>query len=155
MEYLQIDKTVEAGAGTHWEHLGKHAAEEIVEEAAKHVAHKVAHHLAPPPLPKKVLQWFYALEDESKGPVDEDELLRLVAQGVIIPSSLVWNKTMAEWAKFADTRLAARAAQGPPPLPPVAKPAVEKVNSAAGVCPSCGHASGPTDRFCPECGSPL
>ncbi len=44
------------------------------------------------------MQWYYAQNNERKGPVEEDEIRRLAASGILQPNDLVWNETMGgEW----------------------------------------------------------
>jgi hypothetical protein len=43
--------------------------------------------------------WFYADGDNRLGPVTEDELKRLVAEGRLRPSDLVWRDGMADWVE--------------------------------------------------------
>lgn len=107
----------------------------------------------PPRKPK--LQWHYALDDETRGPVSEEELLKLVHEGTLGMTSFVWNKTMSEWCKFSETPLAEGIDIAPPPLPvaPAKKSKAKKEKHAA--CPACGAAVLTTDRFCPGCGHSL
>jgi hypothetical protein len=139
---------------------GEHVLEEVGDAAAEHEAHPAEHHLAPPPLPKKSVQWFYAVDDESKGPVSEDELLKLFADGTVKMSSLVWKKTMKEWRKASETVLADNLENAPPPLPKAQTASPEeqakaKRDAISSECPACGYATEPSDRFCPGCGKPL
>lgn len=74
--------------------------------------------------------WYYAIDGQQQGPVDGDELRRLVASGRIKPTDLVWNETMGDqWAEartlphlFEAAPLSADvdagAADEPPPPPP-------------------------------------
>ncbi|NTV15289.1 MAG: DUF4339 domain-containing protein [Desulfobulbaceae bacterium] len=48
--------------------------------------------------------WFYALEDEKKGPVSETEFADLIGAGVITPDTLVWSKGMTGWLSLAEVR---------------------------------------------------
>jgi uncharacterized membrane protein len=45
------------------------------------------------------MQWFYADQGKSVGPVSEDVFQGLVAAGTITPQTLVWHEGMKEWAK--------------------------------------------------------
>jgi uncharacterized RDD family membrane protein YckC len=59
------------------------------------------------------MDWYYSVGGERKGPVPEDELMRLAHSGVVIGSTLVWKQGMADWRPFAE------AGPGfPPPVPP-------------------------------------
>jgi hypothetical protein len=125
----------------------------LANEAVGRVAAEMKKNGGPPPLPKKSQQWHYALDDESHGPVGEEELLQLLEEGAVKLSTLVWNKTMSEWTRLADTPLAEKALPVPPPLPTAKKKA--KSRNKAPPCPSCGRVTSPEDSFCPDCGTPL
>jgi hypothetical protein len=43
--------------------------------------------------------WFYSVGDSRLGPVTEDELKRLVAEGKLKPSDLVWRDGMPDWVE--------------------------------------------------------
>ncbi len=44
------------------------------------------------------MQWFYILNGQRLGPVDESELFRLAREGALTPGDLVWNPTMGtQW----------------------------------------------------------
>jgi hypothetical protein len=43
-------------------------------------------------------EWFYALNQEQKGPVSFEQLKGLLQAGVITGSSLVWREGMSEWS---------------------------------------------------------
>jgi hypothetical protein len=67
------------------------------------------------------MQWYYIRDGERQGPVSDEEITRLVQDGTIRPTSLVWNETLGSgWieAARAPGLLGAR----PPPLPPDATP---------------------------------
>jgi uncharacterized RDD family membrane protein YckC len=68
------------------------------------------------------MDWFYASGGERKGPVPEDELLRLAQSGEVTPATLVWHAGMAEWRPFSEA--------GPGAPPPVPRPA-----SPVGIAP--------------------
>ena len=50
------------------------------------------------------MNWFYAFNGEQRGPVDDAELDRLVAEGTVLPSTLVWREGMANWVPHAEAR---------------------------------------------------
>ncbi len=68
--------------------------------------------------------WYYAENDEQKGPINEAELKEKFAQATLPPDTLVWAKGMAGWVeahtlpKFQFTAPPAPAADPVPPLPP-------------------------------------
>ncbi len=53
------------------------------------------------------MEWHYTLNDEAVGPVPEDEIKDLLAQGTINSESMVWNETFEDWKPLSDTNLAA------------------------------------------------
>lgn len=156
LDYFDLDKAETHEGGVRWKEMGEEILEEATDSLAEHAAHHAKQHLAPPPLPKKSVQWHYALKDETKGPVSEEELLKLLADGRVRLSTLVWNKTMSDWTKLGDTPLAESvSSHSPPPLPTGKKSLKERILAAAAKCPTCGHTPDPADRFCPGCGTPL
>lgn len=56
------------------------------------------------------MNWHYALLAERRGPVDEEELQRLAAAGIVTPETLVWREGMAEWRPYGE------AFNRPPPV---------------------------------------
>jgi hypothetical protein len=52
----------------------------------------------PPPLPSSV--WHYAIENDKFGPLTVVEIKKLVQDGVIKNSTLMWKKGMANWSSF-------------------------------------------------------
>lgn len=57
------------------------------------------------------MQWHYVENGENKGPIDEDQLDRLVQQGVIGDDTYVWNPNMADWAPYGEVRMTPSASQ--------------------------------------------
>ncbi len=43
-------------------------------------------------------RWFYAVGDERRGPVEKDELLRMIADGRLRRTTLVWTRSLTDWA---------------------------------------------------------
>ena len=90
------------------------------------------------------MQWYYAINGERKGPVNQAEFERLVQTGAITRDSLVWRKPMAGWQSLAEVLAADPTAvvmisPDVPPLPgefsgagggePVDEPAVRVTQS--------------------------
>ncbi len=50
------------------------------------------------------MNWFYALNGQQAGPVDDAELDRLVEVGTIENTTLVWYSGMAQWLPYAEAR---------------------------------------------------
>jgi hypothetical protein len=44
------------------------------------------------------MEWYYAAGTERRGPISEDEFLRLAQNGTITASTLVWRQGMPQWA---------------------------------------------------------
>ena len=47
------------------------------------------------------MEWFYAVNNEQKGPVSSAQLKALRADLIITDDSLVWHDEMANWAPFS------------------------------------------------------
>ena len=58
------------------------------------------------------MNWFYALNGQQAGPVDDAELDRLVQAGTISNSTLVWYSGMAQWLPYTEARQTAPALAG-------------------------------------------
>jgi hypothetical protein len=65
--------------------------------------------------PKERIMWYYTLNNQQVGPVDENEIKRLVASGAITHASLVWTTGMATWQPIGQTPLAPLMGSIPPP----------------------------------------
>ena len=72
------------------------------------------------------MNWYYAAQEEQKGPVDQAEFDRLVQTGVITHATLVWREGMADWSAYGTIAAAAG--------PAAAAPA-----SSGVVCSECGQ----------------
>ncbi len=63
--------------------------------------------------------WYYTLNNQQVGPVEEAEIQKLVASGVITPATMLWTSGMANWAPIGQTQLATlvgSTAIAPPPM---------------------------------------
>ena len=63
--------------------------------------------------------WYYTLNNQQVGPVEENEIKKLVGSGVITPATMLWTNGMANWAPIGKTQLAplvAGTAITPPPM---------------------------------------
>jgi uncharacterized RDD family membrane protein YckC len=49
-------------------------------------------------------KWYYAVGDEKKGPLPENEFDRLVADGTIAADTLVWRKGMSGWQTLGEVQ---------------------------------------------------
>ena len=50
--------------------------------------------------------WYYTLNNQQVGPVDEKEIKKLVDSGVINQATMLWTNGMAGWAPISQTPLA-------------------------------------------------
>ncbi len=79
------------------------------------------------------MTWFYALNGEQKGPVEEAELRKLFTGGTLSGDSLVWKEGMVDWRPY---RVAVPQPAGEP------SPAVAVVANEV-ACSECGRMFGP------------
>jgi len=61
--------------------------------------------------------WYYTLNNQQYGPVDEAKMKELAASGVINASTFVWTQGMAAWAPISQTALASQLGNLPPAPP--------------------------------------
>ncbi|HVR71077.1 MAG TPA: DUF4388 domain-containing protein [Vicinamibacteria bacterium] len=61
-------------------------------------------------------RWFYVQDDKRMGPVDMEQIVRLVLSAALPPSTLVWHQGLAEWTEAE--RVPEIEALLPPPVPP-------------------------------------
>lgn len=80
------------------------------------------------------MNWYYAADNEQKGPVDQIEFDRLIQQGTINPTTLVWREGMAEWKPCGEIT--------PSPAGRVAEPV-----SGGVVCSQCGRVFRPDEMI--------
>ncbi len=63
--------------------------------------------------------WYYVHDNQTLGPVDLDELRRLIAGGTIGPDTLVWHHSLVQWQPARHiSQLGGGAAAPRPPQPP-------------------------------------
>lgn len=66
------------------------------------------------------MDWYYIQAKERVGPMSEEQILRLLADGVIDKSVQVWNATLPSWQPLASSSLASLLqsdSHTPPPVP--------------------------------------
>jgi len=69
--------------------------------------------------------WWYVIDGQKHGPVEQDELARLILAGTIEPNTLLWKTGMSGWQKLEQLEeLQALCAYAPPPLPPTLPPSI-------------------------------
>ena len=64
------------------------------------------------------MAWYYCLNNQRCGPVDEAAVKNLIAAGTVTRNTLVWQDGMDSWQPVLATPLAAMLPSGPPPLVP-------------------------------------
>jgi uncharacterized protein DUF4339 len=74
------------------------------------------------------MTWYYALGNDRQGPVEDAELDRLIASGVVTSDTLVWRAGMADWQPLSQ----ARPRVAPPPDPVTPASDVTRMIPAAG-----------------------
>lgn len=62
--------------------------------------------------------WYYALNNQQFGPVDEDKIKELVANATINANTMVWTAGMQNWTPLSQTPLASLVGELPPAAPP-------------------------------------
>jgi len=91
-------------------------------------------------------QWFYEIDEQPIGPHSKNELLELIAKGVIKRTTLLWNDTMSDWLPLTDTELGTITTIDSTP-----NPAVVQLRT----CTTCRKNSPDTSKFCIECGASM
>lgn len=70
------------------------------------------------------MQWYYLLQGQHQGPVDDAGLEALVRQGTVRDETLVWREGLTEWHPYATVKpssVKAPPAPAPPPRPEPSK----------------------------------
>src|SRR3954471_12594585 len=80
------------------------------------------------------MSWFYEFNGEQKGPVTESELDQLIAQGTVLPTTLVWREGLASWTPLAQARPSV-----PPPVPGTSSVGGTPTATGTTQCASCGR----------------
>ena len=68
--------------------------------------------------------WYYTLNNQQVGPVEEAEIKKLVDAGSITHGTMVWTNGMANWLPIGQTPLASLLGSAPPPVVPPSVAAV-------------------------------
>lgn len=90
------------------------------------------------------MSWYYAENNERRGPIEDAAFQTLVNSGTIKPETLVWRDGLSEWIPFSQAAGSVSAA-APITSSPVASPAgsvdaaVTSPVSAAAACSQCGR----------------
>jgi hypothetical protein len=75
------------------------------------------------------MTWYYALNNQQNGPIEQVELERLLQQGVINAETLVWREGMANWQPYAQALSPAPSVSTAPPV----------LGGGGVVCSECGR----------------
>ena len=87
-----------------------------------------------------MMDWYYAQDNQQKGPVSEVDFTGLVNSRIVTEQTLVWHEGMTNWQAYGEVRVADAAAAAAP-APPVAPPVVAPVLAEGQVfCAECGRA---------------
>jgi hypothetical protein len=63
------------------------------------------------------MNWYYAVNGQRVGPVSDQEMARVVAEGTVTAETLVWKAGMAEWRPWHEVAPTANLTPPPPPMP--------------------------------------
>ena len=107
------------------------------------------------PIPPMNKEWYYALSDQSFGPVSENELKMQFMMKSLSPSTKIWSAGMTDWIEARNYPSFALIIQNQNEEKPVAIPS----NSSSGIlqgkyCIGCGAIIAHEAVNCPKCGSP-
>ncbi len=87
------------------------------------------------------MNWFYAYQGQRAGPANDEEFARLVSDGTVVETTLVWHSGMPDWMPFAQARAIPLApppgAAGDPTANPSSPAAFGGVYQAQ--CSQCGR----------------
>ena len=101
------------------------------------------------------MSWYYAENNERRGPIEDAAFQALVAGGTIKPDTLVWREGLTDWVAYSQAASAAAVASVA-----VASPLTSggTPNSSAAVCSQCGRLFSADDMvnyegryICAEC----
>lgn len=59
------------------------------------------------------MSWYYAVGQEQKGPITEEQLQAFAREGVVSDDTMVWCEGMADWKAYREVRGAASATAAP------------------------------------------
>lgn len=62
-------------------------------------------------------EWYYEHNGSAEGPISEDNIRRMIRDGIIKADTGLWRQEMDEWQPAASIRTFSDAFQQPPPLP--------------------------------------
>lgn len=67
-------------------------------------------------------QWWYAADNNKKGPVSTEDLKTLLIESSITPATMVWKEGFDQWVPFSEVEELKRLSQSLPPEPPPINP---------------------------------
>jgi protease PrsW len=79
-------------------------------------------------------RWFYAVGEERRGPVEKDELLKMIADGRLRRMTLVWTRSLTGWAPAGELS-ELETADWPAPVGDETTPLAPKSKSGAAAAP--------------------
>ena len=90
------------------------------------------------------MSWYYAENNERRGPIEDAAFQSLVASGTIKPDTLVWREGLSDWVPYNQTGSTGPALSmanaGPAALTTTATPGVGMgVGTGAAACSQCGR----------------
>lgn len=87
------------------------------------------------------MNWYYAEDNERRGPVDDAAFATLVSSGTIKPDTLVWNEGMTNWEPYSTVRASVAQAAS------VTAPVITAGRATGGgvVCSQCGQTFPPDE----------
>ncbi len=62
------------------------------------------------------MQWYYFVNGEQAGPVDDAQLESIVADGTVTDDTLVWNDTLSDWCELRSAKPTSEEAASPEPV---------------------------------------
>jgi len=78
--------------------------------------------------------WYYSKNDQQHGPVSDEEMQSLVANGTIASADEVWRDGMDDWLPLSQVpELGGERPLAPPPAPGTARPRASGANAAMGL----------------------
>ncbi len=84
------------------------------------------------------MSWYYAENNERRGPIEDAAFQTLVATGTITPETLVWREGYADWLPFSKAPASANTSR-PAPVDTAGPLATMEPVSSAAACSQCGR----------------
>jgi uncharacterized RDD family membrane protein YckC len=93
------------------------------------------------------MAWYYEVNRQPRGPVSDEEFLRLVQAGTIAGEMLVWQEGWAEWRPYSSVNPAQAAAPNPLKLATAPRPAGGLDGYETAVCAHSGQSRPKREMF--------